>query len=132
MFIGTTILHGCAEDKPLLATESITNKLIAHTWKINRVSIAEVDQTALFQGMTLVFTASSFTSVNGGVVWPGSGTWKYTDETGKAIKRGDDVVVNLVEVSDAKLQVTLTWSKNTFAPGRISSIRGLHVFEFTK
>lgn len=118
----------CGSDSSPTPVELVTKKLTANTWKIKTVSVAGVDQTVAYKNMNLIFSETGFTSSNGGVVWPTSGTWKFTNDNATSIKRGDDVIVNLTEVTATSLIFTLTWAQNTFGPGRNSSLAGVHVF----
>jgi len=125
-------LTGCGSGDSPSAKEVITNMLTAHSWKLSSVTVDGIDQTSLFNNMTLSFTATSFTTTNGGLVWPASGTWTFKDEEGKIIVRGDGLEVNLIEVKDDSLNMSLTWNKNTFGPGRVGSIAGVHIFKMIK
>jgi hypothetical protein len=114
------------------AKEVSTQKLVANTWRVNTVTVDAVDQTALFTGMTLKFTATGYTTTNGGVVWPASGTWSFTDEAGKIIKRSDNQEVTITEISDTILKLSLTRTQGTLGSGRTESIAGNHVFNLVK
>lgn len=101
------------------------------TWKIKTVSVDGADKLSLFTGMTLSFTATNFSSTNAVPVWPASGTWTInTDKT--VITRGDGVAVNIDNVSETALGLSLTWGKTTLNGGRTGSVAGKHVFAFTK
>jgi hypothetical protein len=114
------------------AKEVNTQKLIANTWKLSTVTVDAVDKTALYTGLTVKFTATSYTSTSGGVVWPASGTWSFTDEAGKIIKRSDNQEITITEISDTALKLTLTRTQGTFGPGRVESVAGVHVFNMVK
>ncbi len=128
LFSSLLFFSSCGSDPSPTPAELMTKKLTANEWKIKTVSVAGTDQTIAYKNMSLVFSATGFTSSNGGVVWPSSGTWKFTDDNATSIKRGDDVVVSLTEVTATSLIITLTWAQNTFGPGRNSSLAGVHVF----
>jgi len=125
------VLSGCSESTPS-ATTVTYNQLKANAWRISSVTVDGTDQTALFSGMTLAFTAAEYSTSKGGVVWPASGTWSFTDDTGKKIKRSDNVEVLITEITDTTLKLSLNWTTGTFGPGRVSSIAGNHVFSFIK
>ena len=124
-------LSGCKKDEPS-ASEVTTNKLISATWKISSVTVNSTDKTSLFTNMTLKFTATNYTTTNGGVVWPASGTWEFVDATAKEVRRNDDLEITIVEATDASLKLSLIWDTGTFGPGRVSSVAGNHVFSFVK
>lgn len=70
--------------------------------------------------------------MNGSVVWPASGTWTFTDNTAKKIKRNDNLEVTITEVSATVLKLSLAWTTGTLGTGRTTSIAGNHVFSFIK
>jgi hypothetical protein len=127
-----TFLAGCKGSDDPSAADVNTQKLIANTWKLSSVQVDAVDQTSLFTGMTLKFTATNYTTTNGGVVWPASGTWTFTDDTAKKIKRNDNLEIAITEITDASLKLTLSWTAGTFGSGRVASVAGTHVFTFAK
>ncbi len=114
------------------ATEVTTNQLKANTWRISTVTVDGVDQTTLFAGMTLSFTATNYTTTNGKAVWPASGTWSFTDNTAKKIKRSDNLEVTIAEVSSTTLKLSLNWATGSLGTGRVESVAGNHVFSFVK
>jgi hypothetical protein len=125
-------LTRCKEKDPEPSEEEIVKeKLTSGTWTLQSVTVDNVDQTAVYQGLTINFTETTYTTTKGGQVWPASGTWSFIDDTAIAIKRDDGTEVK-VEATDTSLKLTLTWSKTTLAPGRIESVKGLHVFTFKK
>ena len=109
-----------------------TQQLSSATWKVSTVTVDGTDQTALFSTMTLKFTATNYTTMNGGVVWPVSGTWSFVNENATTIKRDDGVEVALSVVNEAGFKMTLVWSKSTFGSGRVASVAGTHVFTMVK
>ncbi|NOS94103.1 MAG: hypothetical protein HOP30_19475 [Cyclobacteriaceae bacterium] len=127
------VMAGCGGDSAApSATEITTNQLKANTWRISSVMVDGVDKTSMYTNMTLTFTASGFSTMNGSVVWPASGTWTFTDNTAKKIKRNDNLEVTITEVSATVLKLSLTWTTGTLGTGRTTSIAGNHVFSFIK
>lgn len=126
-----SVLAGCGDSSPS-AIEVTSNQLRANQWRISSVMVDATDQTALFTNMTLSFTATDYTTTNGKAVWPASGTWAFSDDSGKKIKRSDNVEVSITEITDTTLKLSLNWATGTFGPGRVSSIAGNHVFSFVK
>jgi hypothetical protein len=122
---------GSKSDPAPSAQDAVTAKLIANNWTMQNVSVDNVDQTSVYKGLTIKFTANAFTTTNGAAVWPASGTWSFDSTDGKTIKRNDGIVVT-VEATDTKLKLTLTWSKTTLSGGRTESVGGLNVFSFVK
>jgi hypothetical protein len=125
-------LSGCKGGDDPTPQEVTTQQLVAPTWKLTSVLVDGVDKTSLFTNMTLKFTATNYTTTNGGVVWPASGTWTFTDDTAKKIKRNDNLEVIITEITETSLKLSLTWATGTFGSGRVSSVAGNHVFNFVK
>jgi hypothetical protein len=130
------LLPGCTgggDPEPVASeAEEVTEILTGATWKLNAVIVDGADQTNVYKGLTLTFTGTSITTSNGGMVWPASTTWKFTNETATAIERGDGVKVSIVEAHSGKLSLALTWSKTTLGSGRVNSVKGEHTFSFGK
>ena len=112
--------------------DEMRSVLTSGKWTLQNVTVDGVDKTATYTGLTLTFTATGFTSTNGHIVWPASGTWQFSDDTGKTITRDDALTVSIGEATTAKLVLMLTWSKTTLGPGRAESLKGNHVFTLTK
>jgi hypothetical protein len=126
------LFSGCKKDDPQPETDRVKGLLIANSWRIQTVSVDATDQTTLFTGLTLSFTNTNYNTTNGGVVWPASGTWSFSDNTGKKILRSDGQEITVTEVTATNLKLSLTRAKGTLAPGRVSSVAGNHVFTFIK
>lgn len=123
---------GCKKDDPQPETERIQQLLTSGTWQIESVLVSDTDQTASFAGLTLSFTTTTYTTTNGGVVWPTNGTWEFVDDTAKKILRDDDVEITLVEVSQTSLKLAFANPTTTIGSGRVASLAGEHEFLFTK
>src|SRR5436190_15915809 len=82
--IGLHSLSSCDKKDP--TPQQINTKLLkSKTWQVQSVTIDDVDKTSDFTGLTLQFQKSTYTTINGGVVWPSSGTWVFDDKTGLLI-----------------------------------------------
>lgn len=135
-----TLIHlsgckgGAADPTPAPASKQDEVKAIltSPTWKMQSVTVDGADKTSIYKDLTLKFSASSFTTTNGGAVWPATGTWSFTTADAAAVKRDDGLEVKLQEVTATSLKLALTWSKTTLGPGRIESVSGQHVFSFGK
>ena len=123
-------VQSCKDEVP--ETDRVKGILKASTWKIQTVNVDAVDQTNVYKGLTLNFTDAGFSTTNGGVVWPASGTWKFSDSSAKTITRSDNLAITITEVTDTKLVLTLTWATTTLGGGRIESVKGSNVFTFSK
>jgi len=132
LFFAVSVLSSCGGKDSPSASEVNQGILSSGTWKISNVTVDGVDQTSLFTGLTLQFTASSYTTTNGDPVWPATGTWSFTDDTATSVKRSDGVIVGISSISETGLVLTLDWTKTTLGTGRVKSVAGAHVFTFTK
>jgi len=99
------------------------------TWKIQSVTIDDTDQTIQFTGMTMKFSDDAYFTTDGGLVWPSSDTWEFTDLQAIAFYRSDGIEVQ-IETSGDRLLLSLDWTKTTYGGGRTASIAGEHIFEF--
>jgi hypothetical protein len=111
------------------AAELTTAKLTASPWKVGSVTVDGVDQ---FKNFTITFSGTNFTTTNGGVVWPASSNWGFTDDNATGFSRSDGITVQLQEITDTSLKMSMAWSKNTLGTGRIESVKGQHVFTMGK
>jgi hypothetical protein len=91
-----------------------------------------VNKNDLYEGLSLTFTSTGFTSIGGEPVWPSSGSWTFVVGSAKSITRSDGVVVTIDEVTEVTLTMSLTWTENTLGSGRIRSVEGEHVFVMVK
>ena len=116
-------------------TESGKNTRILSTggpWTLQSVSVNGVDRTSMYAGLTVTFSSTGYTTVNGGAVWPASGTWNFTDAFGSTIRRSDGVDISLIDITEDRLVLSLVWSKTTLGNGRTGSVAGQHEFTFTR
>jgi hypothetical protein len=124
------ILTCCSKSTPS-AEEVTIKKLTASTWMMKTVTVDNVDQTAVYKGLTIKFTSTGFSTTSGGIVWPSSGTWTFNSTDGTTIKRDDGIIVTVL-ASDSSLKLTLNWTKTTLGKGRVSSVSGKNEFTFGK
>lgn len=125
------LLSSCGGSDPS-PQEVKLKKLIAHGWTLSSVTVDGVDKTSLFSGMTLSFTKTNYTTTNGAIVWPSSGTWEFVDSKGTTIIRNDDLEITITEITGTTLKLSLVWSSTTYGPGRATSVAGNHVFSFVE
>lgn len=131
IILTTILLTSCGGDDPT-AAQVMTKELTANAWKVSSVTVDAMDKTDLFTNMTLTFTNTNYVTTNGGVVWPASGTWEFIDKEAKIIIRNDELEIEITEITSASLKLSFNWTRNTFEPGRVSSVAGEHVFTFVK
>lgn len=132
LVINLLILAGCKKDDPQPETERIQNLLASGTWQIENVFINETDQTTSFAGLTLSFTKTTYSTTNGGFLWPVTGSWEFADATAGKIIRDDDLEITLVEVTSTSLKLSFINPTTTIGTGRVASTAGEHEFHFAK
>jgi ABC-type oligopeptide transport system substrate-binding subunit len=124
------VLGGCKDDKP--SVKDVNTKILSsHGWTLQSLTVDGTDKTNLYTGMTLSFTALAYATTHGAPVWPASGMWSLSAD-GKTVERDDHVIINVDEIADRKLVLSLTWSSTTYGGGRMASVSGNHVYTFVK
>ena len=132
LIMATLLLQSCGSKDPApSAKDQVKAKLTSATWKLQSVTVDGTDKTSIYAGLTMKFSDATFTTTNGDPVWLPSDTWTFSSDDGKTITRGDGLPIT-VEVTDTTLKLSLMWSKTTYDGGRVSSIKGQHVFTLTK
>ena len=132
LLIGTISIQSCKKDDPIPATDQVKEILKANTWKMTGVTVDGTDKTSVYTGLTLSFTDTNYTTTNGGVVWPASGTWSFADATGKLITRSDGLSITVEEAIATSIKLKLTWEEGALGGGRAAAVAGVHVFSFGK
>jgi hypothetical protein len=130
----TLTITSCKDDDPS-ATETNLNRLTAHNWNLTRVTVDGVDKTSLFSGLALQWNKdNSFAVTNGGVMWPSTGTWSFTDGSAQTLfvsfHNSADAEVAIETLNDTQLIISLHWDETTLGQGRVKSVEGDHIFEF--
>ena len=124
---------GCGGSDPSPTKQDKVRKLLmANTWKIQSVTVGDLDAMELFEGLTVSFTKDGFTSANGGPVWPASGLWEFGDSGATKIIRSDDVEITITLIDENAFSCSLYWDENIFGSGRTDAVEGDHVFVFAK
>ena len=131
-FLGMALhLQSCGDSKPAQTAADKNKELMkAATWKLQTVTADGVDQGAYFKSMTVKFGDGTYTTTNGGAVWPASGTWSFTDNTGTVFTREDGLTVSINNLTATTITLQLTWNKKTIGSGRVESIVGSYQFNF--
>lgn len=133
IFCGLLVLQSCGgKGSDPSPADQMKTILTSGTWNLQTVSVDGVDKSSVYTGLTVRFTEGNFTTTNGRVVWPASGTWQFTDDTGKNITRGDGLAISIEEAITSKLVLKLTWSQTTLGQGRSNSVKGVNIFMFGK
>jgi hypothetical protein len=121
---------GGSNPQPASPQDQAKALLTSGTWKLQSESVDGVDLTALFNGFTITFTSSGYTTTKGGAIWPASGTWSFQGTSTTTIVRNDGVVVQL-QLASSSLVMTIDWPTTTLG-GKIESTRGSNVFTMIK
>ncbi len=107
--------------------------LVSSPWKMTKVTVDGFDQTNVYKDLVLTFLNTEYTAVNGKGVWPATGFWNFDNTEATAIVRSDGVRVEIQNISESSLRLSLDWDETTFiTTGRTLSLEGQHVFEFGK
>lgn len=129
------ILENCGSSSspppPPTAAEKATTLMVASPWSMKSLTIDGVADDTFFKGLQITFTKTGFTAVNGDPVWPATGTWNFTDANATAIKRSDDLTVQLDVLTESSMQLSLVWTSTTTTGGRPNSVAGKHIFIFS-
>ncbi len=121
----------CSKKSDPTIVEINNGILTSKGWAIQTVMIDNKSSSS-FSGLTLNFTSTTYTTTNGKVVWPASGTWVFIDSNAKIVLRDDQVKVSLDEITESKLVLSLDWANPTLGGGRTNSVVGHHVFTFIR
>jgi hypothetical protein len=124
------VLFSCdGKDTPIPATQRIAKILTTGgAWILEGATVDGVDQLSLYQGLSVSFSETSYTTTNGGIQWPASGTWKFTDGTATVVERNDGLLITLEDVSETRAVISFDWQNTTFDQGRTKSLGGKHQF----
>jgi hypothetical protein len=132
--ISICFLDGCNNDDPS-AWETTTDALIndSKAWTLvgGMVSMDGSEVTDSFVGFQITFTGTTYSSSNGGDVWPdatnAAWTFKGTDDSdASTIIRSDQVEVQIIVSKGDQLTMTFTVSE----PGaRTNGLTGYYTFE---
>jgi hypothetical protein len=130
------VLQGCKDDDPTQA-EKNSQIFRAHEWVVKEVLVDNVDKTSIYEGLSIIWKkGSTFTSMNGGGIWPASGTWSFKDNSGDILLvslgvDGDKEVEVMVRSLDQSAMILeFQWDESTLGSGRGSSVTGAHQFKF--
>jgi hypothetical protein len=131
IILAMVVFQFCGTNEPA-SSQKVEELLTGGTWTIKNVSVDNQDQTNLFTGLKITFTKNGFIAINGGLVWPSKGTWRFVDESSMMVARGDGVLIEILDISQTRLLVSMNWSETILAGGRKHAIAGKHVFEMIK
>lgn len=130
---GGLLIIGCESDDPT-ARETTSDALIndGKAWTIDggMVTLDGTEVTDSFVGFEITFTGTTYSSSNGGDVWPDAvnapWTYKGTDEANAStIIRADQVEVEIVVTKGSQLTITFTVIDPN---GRTQGLTGSYIF----
>lgn len=115
------------------AAETTAGLLKGTAWVISAVKVDDV-VLDLYKNLNISFTADAdgsngkYTSVNGGVLWPASGTWTFKTDEAKAITRDDGLEITIDALTEKSMTISFTRAGDTvFEGGRGNAVGGKHV-----
>lgn len=130
-FSAIIYFSSCGSGDATLTPNQQTEKLLSEqVWEMNSVTIDDVSSN-LYMGLTVSFTSSSYTSTNGGKLWPASGTWTFIGDAGNKIKRDDGLEITVDTINASQMILSFNWATTT-SSGRITSLKGLHRMTFKR
>lgn len=125
-----TLINGCSKSDGVLTPNQRTENLLkSQVWKLTETRIDGM-VTNLYDGLTLSFGSKIYSSVNGGTIWPTSGTWTLVDNNGDLILRDNFLSIEIVSADSSQLVLTFTWGSTTYDKGRTGSLKGFYRMTF--
>jgi hypothetical protein len=122
---------GCSKEEVLTPNQQTEQLLSKQLWELTAVTIDDVSSD-LYSGLTISFNSTTYTSLNGGAIWPASGTWSFLGEKGDKILRDDGLEITIETINASQLVINFIWTKTTSIGGRIYSLKGLHRMTFKR
>jgi hypothetical protein len=121
----------CKKSDP--TTEDIQNqisrKFQSSTWKVRNVQRDGVDVTSDYSGFMLNIGSGTYTTVNGSLAWPASGTWAFKSQSTTQVIRDGSIPVDFVfDDPNKSLTLTFTITQSTYTNGRTSALQGGYIF----
>ena len=136
MVVVFLLMSNCSKNLDLTTAEiqqQTSNKLQAGIWKVNAVLKDGVDITADYANFTLTIGANNYTTINGGLAWPASGTWAFQGQSTTAVVRDGTTPVDFELSKDASsLKLNFTIETSTYANGRVHGLKGAYEFDLAR
>jgi len=124
-------ISGCGKDENFTPNDKTEELLMAQAWELTEVRIDGV-VSDLYAGLTLSFGSKTYTTTNGGKVWPASGQWEFIGEKGDKILRDDGLQITIISANASQLVLSFTWNSTVYDGGRTGSLKGLHQMTFKR
>lgn len=124
------LLIGCSKEE-VTPNEKTEKLLRAQVWEL---TVTKIDGLvdAKYDGLTLSFGSNTYTTTNGGSLWPSSGTWEFVNKKGNKILRDDGLEITIISVNADQLVMSFYWDKTIYDGGRVNSIEGQHEMTFNR
>ena len=106
---------------------TIKTTMQGRTWKLQKATVDGIDETDIYEGLTLKFTESAYESTNGHHIFHPIGTWN--EATNQTVNFDGELQAEVVLQSKEKITLKFDWDDITYGSGRVSSISGAHEFE---
>ncbi len=124
-------ISGCAKEEKFTPNEKTEELLMAQVWELTEVKIDGV-VSDLYSGLTLSFGSKTYTTTNGGKVWPAFGKWEFIGEKGDKILRDDGLQIDIISANASQLVLSFIWNSTVFDGGRTGALKGLHQMTFKR
>lgn len=131
LVVSSLFFSSCKKDDES-AKDKNQKILTSGKWTMTDVFVDGVNRNDLFTGLTLTVSKGTYTTENGEPVWPTSGTWAFVDSKANTLLRDDGTVVSILTLTKTNLKLSLQWNETTLGNGKKSSVKGEHIFEFSR
>lgn len=121
------------EDAAGSSEKAVTDKFRAGVWTPAEVKRDGVNITAEYTSMRLTIDTNTYSTTNGGLAWPSSGTWTFPEASTTTILRDNAVLITFILSTDAKtLDMDFVIAERAYTAGRMTGLEGVYHFRFTR
>ncbi len=124
-------LFGCGKEEQLTPNAQTEKLLRKQVWELSQTKIDGV-VSSQYDGLTLSFGSSTYTTTNGASLWEPVGTWEFFGDKGDKIIRDDGLLIDVISVNASQLVLSFYWDTTIYDGGRLASIEGLHEMTFDR
>src|SRR6478736_5623501 len=122
LMLAVITLSGC-KDEPT-QQEKTQAQLVSAQWVTPVVTVDGVDQSDLYANFNIKFLKDTYSTQGGGPLWATSGTWSFANDTASTLMLDGDTEVQLNEITETSLTLTVQNENTTFISGRAHSVKG--------
>ena len=113
--------------------EQVALGQLSATWELGSVINNGTTVNDIFSGFTLTLNSDfTYSTTNGGNPWPAQGTFEFTDNTYKNIRRDDDLAILITEVTETRLVLQFQFLTVRGQANGTEGITGNFTFDLTK